>query len=328
MLLIAGLVVLLSPKQATVAAPPQPQGKLDPAAWGSDHVGQPLPPYTESGECLFCHRDQVGGTWARTSTIARSATPRPASRRLRPCEPIRPPRTWPTRCKLILGDTARQRFLKRAEEYGKVDMLSVRAALGRGGRARLEHAENPHWDAQDVRPVVRRLPHDGRRPQDARLRGALARLLLVPRRRAGRAHANDPKLMPLAKARKDLARRRDFDLRLVPRAVRQESKSSGLPYPNNFVAGDNLFKDFQVDWALADDAKLNPADRHVLDNVRDVVVYGQENMTCLSCHDVHSGSSRKHRDLPDQKYCLQCHVEGKDKKQLLRYEVHSDRCRY
>ena len=53
-----------------------------------------------------------------------------------------------------------------------------------------------------------------------------------------------------------------------------KSKTCGLPYPTNFVAGDNLFKDFQVDFGQADDEKLNPADRHVIANVRDVVVEG------------------------------------------------------
>ena len=28
-----------------------------------------------------------------------------------------------------------------------------------------------------------------------------------------------------------------------------KSRSTGLPYPNNFVAGDNLFRDFQVDFS-------------------------------------------------------------------------------
>ena len=133
--------------------------------------------------------------------------------------------------------------------------------------------------------------------------------------------------MPLAKARKD-----------SPAAVTSicaschvrfgKSKSSGLPYPTNFVAGDNLFKDFQVDFDGADDPKLNPADRHVLDNVRDVVLYGRQTMTCLSCHDVHAGSSKKHRDLPVEAICLHCHDTAQPIKGHKTYEVHSDRCQY
>src|SRR5262245_22811720 len=41
--------------------PPKP---LDPAAWGSDHVGKPVPEYTTGDECLFCHREKVGPAWA------------------------------------------------------------------------------------------------------------------------------------------------------------------------------------------------------------------------------------------------------------------------
>ena len=71
------------------------------------------------------------------------------------------------------------------------------------------------------------------------------------------------------------------------------SRSTGLPYANNFVAGDNLFRDFAVDLSDAAIQKLNPADRHVQENVRDVVLLGREDVTCLSCHDVHKQSSQK-----------------------------------
>ena len=36
--------------------------ELNPAAWGSDHVGRPLPEYVTGEECLFCHRKDVGAT--------------------------------------------------------------------------------------------------------------------------------------------------------------------------------------------------------------------------------------------------------------------------
>ena len=54
-------VDMLSP--APLAAAPAAAKRLDPAAWGSDHVGQDVPQYMDSGECLFCHRHQVGVTW-------------------------------------------------------------------------------------------------------------------------------------------------------------------------------------------------------------------------------------------------------------------------
>ena len=64
------------------------------------------------------------------------------------------------------------------------------------------------------------------------------------------------------------------------------------------------------------------------DNVRDVVLYGREAMTCLSCHDVHAGSSKQHRDAAGQQYCLHCHDAGQPIKGHKTYEVHSERCQY
>src|SRR6185436_13733122 len=59
-----------------------------------------------------------------------------------------------------------------------------------------------------------------------------------------------------------------------------KSQSTGRPYTNNFVPGDNLFRDFQIDFSERAFEALSAADRHVLDNVRDVVVFGKEALTC------------------------------------------------
>jgi hypothetical protein len=107
-----------------------------------------------------------------------------------------------------------------------------------------------------------------------------------------------------------------------------KSRASGLPYPSNFLAGDNLFKDFKVDFDKADDETLNPADRHVMENVRDVVLYGRDSTTCLTCHAVHTGTTKAHRDLPVERTCLVCHEDTKPIKGHKTYEVHSTRCRY
>src|SRR5438105_8418284 len=62
-ILLAGFSRLLIPALTIIAvqvsAFAQP---LDPAAWGSDHIGQPLSNFTSGDECLFCHRD-VGPGW-------------------------------------------------------------------------------------------------------------------------------------------------------------------------------------------------------------------------------------------------------------------------
>jgi len=84
----------------------------------------------------------------------------------------------------------------------------------------------------------------------------------------------------------------------------------------------------KVDGEKSDGGKLNPGDAHVLDNVRDVAVYGRESMTCLSCHDVHTGSSRKHFELPVVEYCQHCHTASSPIKGHKNYTVHSQRCEY
>jgi predicted CXXCH cytochrome family protein len=94
------------------------------------------------------------------------------------------------------------------------------------------------------------------------------------------------------------------------------------------VAGDNLFRDFQADFSARALEKLNPADRHVMENVRDVVMLGKEEVTCLSCHDVHKQSSKKHARVPEDDSCLTCHNETGSKKKHKNFEVHSTTCQY
>src|SRR5262245_42282774 len=45
------------------AAQPASQKNLDPAAWGSNHVGKAVPEFVSGNECLFCHRNDIGPTW-------------------------------------------------------------------------------------------------------------------------------------------------------------------------------------------------------------------------------------------------------------------------
>ena len=61
LLVVFGLAGLLFYHSRLVAQPPV---TLDPAGWGSDHVGQPVPEYVDGNECLFCHRNDVGVTWS------------------------------------------------------------------------------------------------------------------------------------------------------------------------------------------------------------------------------------------------------------------------
>jgi len=107
-----------------------------------------------------------------------------------------------------------------------------------------------------------------------------------------------------------------------------KSKSTGRPYPTNFVAGDNLFRDFEIDFTDPALKNLSTADRHVLENVRDVVVLGNEGTTCLNCHDVHGRSSKKHRLVPRNDSCLTCHSVERLKKDRKPFSSHSKTCGY
>jgi predicted CXXCH cytochrome family protein len=105
------------------------------------------------------------------------------------------------------------------------------------------------------------------------------------------------------------------------------AKSTGLPYPNNFVAGDNLFQDYVADFGKADDTALNAGDRRVLRNVRDVLLNGGTT-ACLDCHRLHEQSTRKHRVALSGSICLECHKAEGPKKAVKTYTVHSEICEY
>ena len=77
------------------------------------------------------------------------------------------------------------------------------------------------------------------------------------------------------------------------------SQSTGLPYPNNFVAGDDLFADFKADLSREYDKTMNPADRHAYTYTRNVVERGSK-QTCLECHRVHGRPELK------KVYCIDC----------------------
>jgi hypothetical protein len=341
----AGSYVLLVPesRSRTASAQPPPAGaqpaddaepaktqntrsQRDPAAWGSDHVDQEVPEFIEGGECLFCHRNDVGRTWSQSDRHSQSI--REAAKDLPPIEALaKEPAMAPFAAdvSMVMGDRLQTRFLKRGEKYGHLDLLSVQAGPSRGTRYRLNHVDDPHWDVQTFAQTCAGCHTAGVDPQTS----AFAAVPIDCYSCHGEGpleHSNDAKLMPLAKERKDPP---EVVISICAQChVRfGTSKATGLPYPTNFVAGDNLFRDYQIDWDRADDPELNPADRHVLDNVREVALYGGQ-MTCLSCHEVHAGTTAAHEKLPDSRYCQHCHEPDKPKTEHKSYEVHSERCQY
>ncbi len=65
----------------------------------------------------------------------------------------------------------------------------------------------------------------------------------------------------------------------------------------------------------------NPVDRHVFRAVR-------EGQSCLACHAVHARSTDRHRRVLSSASCLDCHVEGKPRKELIPSRVLSRVCGY
>jgi len=310
-----------------VAADKDNQELLDPAAWGKDHVGLEVPEYIEGGECLFCHRNDVGASWGtdpHNHTIHEANEDHPAMRALRSKASTSP---IAKEVELILGDRRQSCFLKYTGEYGKLALLTVRADKRRGRRFRLSgDVANPGWLTEKFADRCAGCHATGVDGSD-RTFITVGHDCYVCHGDAPLDHANEPELMPLSTARKDAPR-------VVVSICAQchirfgRSRSTKLPYANNFVAGDNLFRDFEADFDKADDPNISPADRHVMENVRDVVLHDNKELTCLSCHDVHGNSTAKHDKLPDGPSCVTCHDPGQSKKSHRMYEVHSVLCGY
>jgi len=297
----------------------------DPAAWGSDHVGKPVPNFTSGDECLFCHRD-VGPGWptnrhGQTVRVADSSSPAVAALLEAPQF-----KRLGGEVGFLMGGRIQQRFLKPSAGHGRLDLLSVRWIPSKSGAdGRLAQLEQPQWDSRIF--GARCAGCHATAVDSAKQTFAAVSLdCFVCHAEPPEKHTTDGSLAILSPRRREAAA-------AVTSVCAQchlrggVSTSSGLPYANSFVAGDNLFRDFRVDLSDAAIATLNPGDRHVQENVRDVVVLGREGVTCLSCHNVHQQSGQKHRDVADGAICLNCHTAD-SKKTRVRYEVHSKTCDY
>jgi len=261
------------------------------AEWGSDHVGGRLPEYITGDECLFCHRMDVGTSWGQN----------PHQRTIR---------STGDDGLLILG-TRHQRYLRPGDAYGTLDL-------------RID-GDPPTWDAHqfaDRCAGCHTTAVDGK----SRRFSAVSIDCCACHGDVPLAHAKDGTLAHLAPKRAD---RPEVVISICGQChIRSgTARSTGRPYPNQFVAGDNLFRDFAVDLTPAAIRRENWADAHVLDNVR-AVRAGDGAVTCLSCHDVHAASSRKHQHLPVDGSCALCHGPGEPRGIPRRPAVHSRTCGY
>jgi hypothetical protein len=303
-----------------------PQPPLDPAAWGNDHVGKPVPEFVTGDECLFCHRKDVGASWNENR---HQRTVREISREPAMLDALRRNSAFGGAAREIthvLGDRRRLRFLKATGRYGELALLSAQWAppTARSPGTWL-HAEHVRWDTRQFGATCA-----GCHATAVDASGTFAAISLdcyvchgVP----AAGHTEDGRQVLLARPRRDPAR-------VVASICGQchvrtgKSRSTGRPFADNFVPGDNLFRDLAVDWSPAALAALNPADGHVVQNVRDVVVAGRNDVTCLSCHDVHSQTTERHRTVLPGDLCLHCHHATGPKTVRPAYTVHSATCGY
>jgi predicted CXXCH cytochrome family protein len=312
--LIVGTVIVLPGPDRSQARPRSsgtqqkaPQApELDPAAWGSDHALGHVPEYLTGDECLFCHRLDIGPRFAgnRHNLTIRPIDEGPEALKALKQNPAT--RELADAVVYLMGGPRRQRFLKPAQAYGTLDLLSTQwKPPGPDRPGRLIDLEHPQWNARSFGDRCAGCHATGVESA-TRAFSAVSLDCYVCHGSVDPKHSKDTTLVHLSRARRDPPR-------VVISICAQchirtgRSKSSSLPYPNTFVAGDNLFRDFQVDLKAAATARLYASDRHVQENVRDVVLRGEEKVTCLSCHDVHRQSSAKHHRVARRDLCLNCH---------------------
>lgn len=298
-----------------------------PSQWGNDHVGKPIPEFASGDECLFCHRNDVGPSWGdnhHNRTLRTVEADAPAVAAMKQDPQLQEAAAAIT---LVFGERRRQRFLKPAAGYGQLELLSTQWSPTHGGtKGRLLDAAEPKWDAKQFGNDCAGCHATAVDPK-TRSFAALSLDCYVCHGDVPAKHAKDTVEVYLAKKRNDPARV-TTSICAQCHVRTGKSKSSGLPYPNNFVAGDNLFRDFEVDLSEKAIAAQNPADRHVLENVRDVVILGKDAVTCLSCHQVHRQSTKIHHRVRESAACATCHPASGSKKEHKSYEVHSTTCGY
>jgi hypothetical protein len=306
--------------------------RVDPAAWGADHVGLPMPEYVTGDECLFCHRD-IGPTWGdnRHQLTIRPVDPSdPAVTTLRQ---LAGGSEAAADTRYLMGSQNMTRFLKKSQAYGQLEILTASYRHARDNHdSRIDNNPGFHWDKTTFADRCAGC-HTTAVDTATRAFSALSLDCYTCHGEVPLTHTENIDLAPLSKTYQDPRHVTSICAQCHLRGGR--SSSTGLLYPNNFVPGDNLFRDFRVDWS---DAFINaqPApDRHIYLNARDVVVYDQQGVTCLSCHDVHDQDDRQHQQLADHTLCASCHVPDSEYTELIyprrrsaRVEGHSPVCDY
>ena len=315
-LLFLLVFVLLSD---TLGAEPR-EPEFAPADWGTDHIGKPIPNYVTGDECLFCHR-KIGPNW---SSNAHQLTVRPSSPDSPAIAALRSTAGGngaADEVQFLMNSGRITRFLKRSKEYGKLELLNVaclpelvanqvKAKKPTSNLIRIESngevssEKTPRWE-KDVFSERCAGCHATAVEPETKAFSAISLDCYTCHGNVSLQHTQDVKRVLLSKTNREPRQVVSICGQCHLRGGR--SRSSGLPYPNSFVAGDNLFRDFKVDLAEAKINDLPPIERHIFRNTRNVTIMGSKT-TCLSCHNIHDQNSDKHQALRDDTSCLDCHT--------------------
>ena len=316
---LAGFGLMMTPRAGASMQRP------DPAAWGGDHVGKPAPDLYGGDECLFCHRATVGAVWQNDPHF-RSIRSKFQGGHIAPeieAMGAQPPfKKAAAQVDFVLGHKRAVRFLQR-NEGGSFDLLD--ATLLAPKQPHFDPQSRAAWDAKAFAAKCIGCHMTGVDPVSLRPFETFVGCESCHGPYDDR-HTGGAVFMRFAKKAKETPQ-------MIASACGSchlrggQSRSTGRPFANNFVAGDNLFKDYAFDFSRADDANLNPMDAHIQQNARDIVLLGRDNLTCLSCHKLHSTGSSLHRRQPKTDYCYVCH-KTEPFKELKPYEVHSAVCGY
>jgi predicted CxxxxCH...CXXCH cytochrome family protein len=287
----------------------------------------PLPEYITGDECLFCHRFDTAKSWQdnrHQQTIRAIDRDSLAIRRLR-----NDPRLNAVldAADFMMGHKNTIRLLKKSEHYGRLELLNLRLiSNSHDQQLQVVDAVNPKWDSAKFGSSCAGC-HTTQTDSRNQSFTAISLDCYTCHGNATLEHTTDTTKILFARSRKEPAG-------VVISTCGQchlragHSRTTRLPYPNNYVAGTDLFADFDVDFRLADDPNLNPADRHVYWNARSVIERGSHEVTCSSCHSVHGQSTQKHRRLPRSEICSVCHDPAKNVWKRPPLTGHSDVCGY
>ena len=285
--------------------------------WGGDHIASGFPDYVTGDECLFCHRD-IGKSWPMNRhqlTLRPADTDDVAVRSFR-AESV--DEHVAGRAEFLLGHSRIVRFLKRSGEYGTLELSSIAYKPSTNGETAGEIVNGLQPLEWDRKKFGDRCAGCHTTAVDTATRAFSATSIdcFACHGEVDLAHTKNTQLVLLSDANRDP--------RIVTSICGQchlrggASRTSSLPYPNTFVAGDNLFRDFQVDLSADAISQLPPTERHVFENVHDVAVKGKTNTTCLTCHTIHAHDTNQHQSLDASKRCHTCHEVISDNFELTR----------